>query len=230
MTRLHPRVEAAGREGRLPEWARCSPRRRDHLEGVAELMDGWAGDLDLSEGDRVRWRAAAHLHDALREADPEELRFWSDQGPWGGPDWPAVLLHGPACAARLREEGVEDDELLDAVAWHTLGHPELGRLGRYLYLADFLDPGRQFLEEVRQRIRLLLPDDEVEALLSVAALRLAHRLEVRGAIRDETVGFWNRLLEEAGEGDAEPGPEAPIRGDAVGGSAGAPGEGDGTAS
>lgn len=192
---LHPIVRAAGEEGRLPDWARCSERRRAHADRVADLMDGWAAGLDLGERDRVRWRAAALLHDALRGAEPRELIHWTER------DWPGLLLHGPACAARLREEGVEDEELLEAIEYHTLGHPELRRIGRYLYLADFLDPGRQFLEEVRERLRALLPDDPNEALLSVAALRLAHRLEVRGRIHPLTVEFWNRLLEEAEPGD-----------------------------
>jgi len=155
-------------------------------------MERWAEALDLPERDRIRWRAAAFLHDALRDADPGELR-----GP-AGPDWPAALLHGPACADRLREEGVDDEELLEAVAFHTVGRAGLGRLGRFLYLADFLEPGRSILPDVRERLRAILPGEADEALLSTVALRLAHRLEVRGPIRPETVGLWNELVERAG--------------------------------
>lgn len=154
-------------------------------------MTSWAEALGLDEEDRIRWRAAAFLHDALRQADVEELAFWT------GRDWEPALLHGPACAGRLREEGVEDEELLRAIAYHTLGHHDLGELGRHLYLADFLEPGREILPDVRERLRSLVPDETLEALLSVVALRIAHRLEVRGGLRPETVAFWNRLLEEA---------------------------------
>jgi len=187
----HPLVAAAGRDGRLPEWARCGEARRAHIERVAGLLAAWAEWLDLPEAERVRWAAAARLHDALRDASPAELRQEA------APDWPAALLHGPACAARLRAEGVEDEDLLRAVAYHTVGHPEFGRLGEYLYLADFLEPGRSYLPDVRERLRAILPTERLEALLSVAGLRLAHRLEVRGAIRPETVALWNRLVEEA---------------------------------
>lgn len=192
---LHARVAEAGADGRLPAWSRVSEGRREHVERVAELMDRWAGELELDEAERIRWRAAARLHDALRGADEEELRFWC------GRDGPAGVLHGPACARRLEEEGVEDRELLDAVAYHTTGHPDLGRLGRHLYLADFLEPGRGFLREVRARLRALMPGQPLEALLSVVGLRIARRLEVRGAIAPETVAFWNRLLKEAGAGE-----------------------------
>ena len=195
ISELHDRIREAGsEEGVLPPWARMSAPRRAHAERVTELLEAWAGHLELPEADRIRWRAVGRLHDALREADPDELTFWSDL------DWPAPLLHGPACAARLREEGVEDEELLAAVAWHSVGDPELGPLGRHLYLADFLEPGRDFLPDVRERLRWLMPEEPMEALLSTVALRIAHRLEIRGALRTRTIAFWNELLEESGEG------------------------------
>lgn len=190
---LHPLVRAAGTEGRLPDWARCSEGRRAHVERVAGLLDRWGEALELEEGDRIRWRAAGILHDALREAGAEELRFWSDR------DWPLPVMHAPACAGRLREEGVEDEELLEAIAHHPVGKAGLGRLGRHLYLADFLEPGREFLEEVRERLRAILPGQAGEGMLSVTALRLAHRLEVRGGIHRCTVEMWNWLLEETDE-------------------------------
>lgn len=192
----------------MPGWARCSDDRRAHVERVAELLGSWAGELELSGRDAVRWRAAGVLHDALRGAGPEELRFWSDR------DWPLPLLHAPACAARLREEGVDDEELLDAVAHHPVGRSGLGRLGRFLYLADFLEPGRDFLPDVRERLRSILPGEDAEALLSVTALRLARRLELRGEIHPGTVAMWNWLLEERGEeaeGRPTPGEDAPGR-------------------
>lgn len=200
---LHPLVRAAGREGELPAWARCSEGRREHVERVAELLEDWAGEMGLSGPDRVRWRAAGVLHDALRGAGPDELRFWTDR------DWPLPLLHAPACAARLRDEGVEDEELLDAIAHHPVGRAGLGRLGRHLYLADFLEPGREFLPDVRERLRSILPGQESEALLSVTALRLARRLELRGGIRPETVEMWNWALETRGqEAEGRPVPDA----------------------
>lgn len=198
---LHPIVRDAGRKGRLPAWARCPEERREHVERVAGLLGGWAEELGLADDDVVRWKAAGILHDALRGAGPDELRFWTDR------DWPLPLLHAPACAGRLREEGVDDGELLDAIAHHPIGRAGLGRIGRFLYLADFLEPGREFLEDVRERLRATLPEDEAEALLSVTALRVARRLEVRGRIRSDTVGMWNWLLEtRAGDAEGRPSP------------------------
>lgn len=185
---MHPLVEAAGREGKLPEWAVCSERRRDHVGRVRDLIGEWAAELDVAETERVRWKAAAVLHDALRDAPPETLRDEVEG------DWPDPVLHAPACAERLRGKGVEDEELLHAITYHPLGHPAFGDLGGYLYLADFLDPGRGFLTGARKRLRAIVPTETDEALRSVIALRLARRLEVRGTIRSETVTWWNELV------------------------------------
>lgn len=187
---LHPLVRGAGEGGRLPSWVQVEARRRAHLEGVADLMGGWAEELGRSPRDRIRWRAAGLLHDALKGDDPDELRILA------GRDWPAPLRHGPALAARLRSEGVRDEELLVAVAYHSVGHPSFGELGQYLYLADFLDPGRRFRRARRRALRERLPGHREAVLVEVAALRLGRLLRDRRAILRESVEFWNRLVGE----------------------------------
>ena len=42
---------------------------------------------------------------------------------------------------------IYNDEVLQAVEHHTLGNAGLGRLGKLLYVADFLEPNRPFLKE-----------------------------------------------------------------------------------
>ncbi|HUH12923.1 MAG TPA: HD domain-containing protein, partial [Longimicrobiales bacterium] len=113
---------AAAAAGHLPAGAQTTEKRRRHIERVAGLMDAWARALALPEADVARWRAAAFLHDALRDADPEEIR---SELPSDLRDVPAALVHGPAVAARLEAAGVRDAPLLDAVRWHTLGHARL---------------------------------------------------------------------------------------------------------
>lgn len=150
-------------------------------------MDAWSGTLELSLADRVRWRAAGILHDALRDADPARLADWSDL------DWPPELLHGPACAARLGADGVDDSDLLDAIAFHTVGNPSSTDISDFLYMADFLEPGRRFMAEERAAMRDRLPEGREVVLRGVAALRIAQRLEQGERLLRETVDFWNRL-------------------------------------
>jgi len=181
---LHPIVEAAAR-GRLPDWARVGSRRSRHIEGVAALMDRWSRELALEAEQRKRWRAAAFLHDALRDADPESLTEVVDL--------PPKLRHGPAVAARLEQAGVDDAELLAAIRYHTVGWAGWRELGRFLYLADFLEPGRTLQPARHAALRARLPEGLDEAVRLVCKWRLVDRIGRGGGLRPESVDFWNSL-------------------------------------
>lgn len=184
-------ILANAASGELPNWAEATDARREHMARVSALLGEWADAVGLPPEERLRWVSLGYLHDALRDADPESLR---DLVPTELAGLPDTLLHGPAAAERLRREGVQDPELLHAVAFHTLGHPGLRRLGRALYLADFLDPGRDFLNEWRAELRSRVPSDLDGVTLEVAQARIQHLVKRRLALRPETVGFWNDLV------------------------------------
>lgn len=136
---LHPLIKSAAK-GRLPEWAVAGATRRAHMSRVGALMSKWAEAMELPRKDVKRWRATGLLHDSLRDADPSDLapllssRFEA---------YPPKALHGPAAAIRLQDEGIEDEDLLQAIRHHTLGAGGLQVLGLALYAADFLEPGRK---------------------------------------------------------------------------------------
>lgn len=160
------------------------------MQRVAALLVEWADDFGLGETERMRWAALGYLHDAVREDNPETLR------PRVAPAFsrlPGRLLHGPAAAERLRLEGVEDGEFLNAVAFHTLGHPGLGLMGRALYTADFLEPGRDLLNEWRAELRGRMPAGIEGVILEVLGARIGHLVELGSPLRPETVAFWNVL-------------------------------------
>ncbi|HEX6589401.1 MAG TPA: HD domain-containing protein [Longimicrobiales bacterium] len=175
----------------FPDWAVAGEERRAHVARVVTLLDDWAVELGMSGADRRRLRAAGWLHDALRDASGDVLR------PMVAPelrDLPRKLLHGPAAAARLRELGMSDDEVLDAVAYHTVGHPGLTILGRLVYLADFLEPGRRFDPVGRASLRARMPHDWRSVLMSVVRSRVRHLLDSGNPIRPETMGYWNTVV------------------------------------
>lgn len=177
--------------GELPAWAALGGSRRRHAGRVAALMDAWACRAGLPGPDRRRWRAAGWLHDALRDADPDSLR---PLAPSWAEDLPGPMLHGPVAARRLEDDGVRDRSLLDAIAYHTLGHPDLDACGRALYLADFLEPGRTLRPAWRAALRARMPHALDAVLREVAAARIGHALRSRRPIRPETAAFWNALV------------------------------------
>lgn len=166
-----------------------SDARREHTIRVGRLLWKWSRSLEFKKRKRIRWRAAGILHDSLKEEDPNVLRGEIE----GGQLWADPLLHGPACAARLRAAGVRDEKLLLSIAHHTTGHASLGKLGQALYMADYLDPGRYGKVRKRAGWRRRMPFDWHAVLEEVAAAKVKSLIDRRVAIPVVTVDFWNGL-------------------------------------
>ena len=161
----------------LPPWAVATPERRAHVGRVAALLATWAAAMHVSEDERARWLKAAWLHDALRDA-------------------PAAneLAHGPRAAERAAQDGETDQGVLDAVRYHSVGSAQWDDVGKMLYLADYLEPGRPFDQELRRSLAARVPDERDAILKQVAARRIARVVDGRWPLPRETVDFWNALV------------------------------------
>lgn len=47
--------------------------------------------------------------------------------------------------------GISDKEILEAIKWHTLGHPDMGNIAKIVYVSDMIEPSRCFegIEKLR---------------------------------------------------------------------------------
>lgn len=55
------------------------------------------------------------------------------------------LLHAPVGAWLVQQElGVSDDDIIEAIANHTLGRIEMSPLEEIIFLADMIEPGRDY--------------------------------------------------------------------------------------
>ena len=173
----------------LPPWARVEPERLHHIQRVAELVVRWSERMGVPDSERNRWLRAVWLHDALRDAPPEELAAYAPSivGP-------AELRHGPASAARAKAEGENDRGVLDAVRYHSLGLPEWDMVGRVLYCADYLEPGRRDNEPERAALAERFPADPPAVLYEVARARLLYLIQSGWSIPQPTLRFWNSLV------------------------------------
>lgn len=172
----------------LPAWAIVSPARREHIERVAALASGWADAMRVPAAERNRWLRAVWLHDALRDAGEAKLAELAPSTPG-----PPELRHGPAAAARAKAEGETDRGVLDAVRYHSIGLAEWDMVGRVLYCADYLEPGRDFDGAARGELAARFPADPGGVLRDVAERRLAHLIASRWSLPEPTVRFWNSL-------------------------------------
>jgi len=172
----------------LPAWAVVTPERIDHITRVAELASSWADEMGVPDSERNRWLRAVWLHDALRDAPEELLEAWAASTPG-----PPELRHGPASAARAKAEGEADRGVLDAVRYHSVGLAEWDMVGRVLYCADFLEPGRDFAQHERRELAERFPDAPRKVLREVARWRVSYTVESGWILLDPTVRFWNAL-------------------------------------
>jgi HD superfamily phosphohydrolase YqeK len=176
----------------LPAWAVVSPRRAEHIGRVVVLLDSWAKARGVPAAEAARWRRAALLHDALKEADPDTLAEYVVQG-----DWPRALWHGPAAAAAAARHGEKDQGVLDAVRYHSVGYAGWDDAGKALYLADYLEPGRDRADAISAAQRARVPLELEQVLFEVAGARIAHLRESGKTVGKETQDFWNRLVRDA---------------------------------
>jgi HD superfamily phosphohydrolase YqeK len=172
----------------LPSWAQVSDKRRAHIQRVATLLAQWADAMGISPDERRDWVDAARFHDALRDAPRETLRTLAGNAPYE-----PEMLHGPAAAERLANDGEQRKNVLDAIRFHTVGAPTWDRTGRGLYMADFLEPGRSFSREDRAFLSSQVPHDFDGVFRQVVRMRLVYALNEGHTLFPETVQLWNSI-------------------------------------
>jgi predicted HD superfamily hydrolase involved in NAD metabolism len=121
--------------------------RYAHCVRVARMSENLAR---RHGADPSKARIAGMLHDLARLYPANRLLRESEQ--YGvaidayARDNP-IVLHGPLSARLARDQfGITDPEVLSAIAKHTLADAEMSTLDCILYLADSLEPGRDFAE------------------------------------------------------------------------------------
>lgn len=127
-------------------------RRIPHVLGTEQeairLAERYGADVEKA-------RRAALLHDCTKKLDMEEqlalCRRYGIQ--LDALEQRALkLLHAKTGAAIARDVFGVDDEIYNAIWWHTTGHPDMTLLEKIMYLADYIEPSRDFpgVEDLRR--------------------------------------------------------------------------------
>ena len=133
--------------GRVPK------KRLEHMLRVETLAVRLARFWGVSE---EKASVASLLHDIARDEPESSLLelVESTEDPLireMAETSATVVLHAPVGALIARRDfGVDDPEILRAIALHTTGAPHMDRLAMIVFLADYCEPGRHFagVEEV----------------------------------------------------------------------------------
>lgn len=130
-----------------------SKRRYIHSLGVASEAEKLARRYGA---DTEKAYLAGLVHDCAKEYPPEKMENILKEEYGVVVDSMSKImpkiLHGPlgACDAQ-RKFGIYDPEILDAVKYHTTGKGGMGLLTKIIYIADYIEPNRDFdgVEELR---------------------------------------------------------------------------------
>ncbi len=144
-----------------------TPSRLLHTYSAEKLCSSLAKrfllDLDAA------WTAAM-WHDSAREWGEERLIHYAESRSLETTALEKkvpMLLHAPAAAYRMVSDlGYDNPDAWNAVRWHTTGHPDMGRLGYALYVADFLEPGRTHITS-KERAEILLLESLEQMMLEI---------------------------------------------------------------
>lgn len=138
-------------------------KRIPHVMGVEEeavkLAQRWGADPELA-------RRAGILHDCTKYYElPEQLDICAKYGvELDELEQKAVkLLHSKTGACIARGVFGQPDAVYDAIFWHTTGKADMTTLEKVLYIADYMEPNRDF--DGVERLRHLAYTDLDKAML-----------------------------------------------------------------
>lgn len=117
-----------------------------HTVRVAVMCAQNAGRVNLTEEQAITMAA---LHDSAKNLKPDSPYLKGFIPPEGVPE-PVMHQYGGAYVAE-KSFGVTDENILNAIRYHTSGRPAMGGAETLLYLCDMLEEGRAFdgVEELR---------------------------------------------------------------------------------
>lgn len=97
---------------------------------------------------------------------------------------PAALLHAKAGSFLAQNKyGIDDPDILNAIRYHTTGRPNMSRLEKILYIADYIEPGRKHASNLGQ-IRRAAFQDLDGALFKILEDTLSYLQSITGHMDD----------------------------------------------
>ena len=165
---LRERAYAYLKPGRIPHVAGCEHE-------AVKLAERWGAD----PGDAAE---AGILHDITKKLTmPEQLKLAEKYGiVFDALERENLkLTHAITGAALSREVFGVTDEVYGAIRWHTTGRPDMTLLEKLIYLADYIEPTRDF--EGVEPLRALAYED-IDAAMALGLKMSLEELKACGIV------------------------------------------------
>lgn len=135
------------------------PERYEHTLGVAYTAAFLAS---LYGADTKKAMIAGLLHDCAKCIPSEEKLSLCDKYKLEVSAFEKrnlFMLHARLGAKLAEAEyGVTDEDILNAITYHTTGRPDMSLLEKIIFVADYIEPGRTKAEHLTQIRRLAVCD------------------------------------------------------------------------
>ncbi len=179
-------------ELRCVSYSMVKAKRLPHIRGTEQaavaLAHRWGADPE-------KMRRAAILHDCTKYISKEEHLAICERY---GIELDELersaekLLHSKSGAALAREMFGQDDEIFTAILYHTTGRGNMTLAEKILYLADYMEPCRNFpeVEEMRRLAELNLD----EAVLMGVRMSIQEMMDRNRVVHHNTLEAEASLL------------------------------------
>lgn len=170
------------------------PKRFAHIlrveETALQLAERYSADLEAVS-------IAALLHDYTKNLPLDAMRqlavkFWEEEqlSHQGG-----SVLHGFAAAQACYEQfGCTNSSILNAIAGHTIGWYEMDLVAKIVYIADYIEPERNFPEV--EKVRILAEEDLDEAVWFKMTRTLQILIERRKPLYQGAIDIYNTWVSQ----------------------------------
>ncbi|PLR87667.1 bis(5'-nucleosyl)-tetraphosphatase (symmetrical) YqeK [Bacillus sp. V33-4] len=158
------------------------------METAIQLARQYGADVKKAE-------LAAIFHDYAKFRPKDEMKqiIIAEKMPADLLAYSSELWHAPVGAFLVaKEAGITDPEILDAIRYHTSGRAGMTPLEKIIYLADYIEPGRQFsgVDEVRE----LAETDLEQALVRSVQNSLVFLIKQNQPVYPQTLMTYNDLV------------------------------------
>ena len=154
-----------------------SEKRKLHTEGVRvtaiDLAKKYGADPEKAE-------TAALFHDMYRGVSVDVLNYY--------------VKHGKIAAIVMeRDFGITDPDIINAVSYHTTGRPAMSALEKVIYIADAIEPNRNYpgVEAIRK-----MAEEDLDKACLLSMDRTIEYVQQQGNFLDtDTIAARNDLKE-----------------------------------
>jgi nicotinate-nucleotide adenylyltransferase len=165
-----------------------------HSLGVADCAVRLAQKYGADE---KKAYTAGLLHDVMKDKSPDELLDLIENKY----HYPLSeveksnhkLFHAIAGALYVKNElGVEDEEIFNAIRYHTTGRKNMSLLEKVIYIADFISPDRQYngVERMREKADISL-ETAMEEGLQFTIIELSEKLL---PVHPDSIDAYNEIV------------------------------------